>query len=68
MAIIANKYKGKSKYKHVYSRINYDKTIYYAVYRGWNSKAFDNEKDAAKSVDIRLIQLGKEPVNILSRK
>ena len=29
---------------------------------------FENEKDAARSVDLRLIHLGKEPINVLVRK
>ena len=32
------------------------------------SKSFKNERDAAKWVDLRLIEKGKEPVNILIRK
>lgn len=31
-------------------------------------KMFDNERDAAKAVDMFLINNGREPVNILKRK
>lgn len=29
---------------------------------------FDTEKEAAKSVDLRLIRYGREPINVLKRK
>lgn len=35
---------------------------------GKKQKYFETEKEAAKWVDLRLIEKGKEPVNILVRK
>lgn len=32
------------------------------------NKSFDDEKKAAKFVDMKMIERGKEPVNILVRK
>jgi hypothetical protein len=41
---------------------------YIAKYHGWTSKLFENELDAARSYDLKLIDLGLEPINILKRK
>lgn len=60
----------KSKYKYVSgSRATTNGKITW-VYRfvNFSSKAFDTEALAAKAADLHLIQLGKEPVNILKRK
>lgn len=72
----------KTKYKYVrkktmlsYDRTDviYGKTSYRAeYYNGVNKKSgtkkFDTLKEAAMSVDMHRISLGKEPVNILKRK
>jgi len=56
----------KSKYRYVYE---YEEGTqrWFAKY-GKNQKWFKNEIDAAKWVDLRLIEKGKEPINILVRK
>ena len=57
----------KSEYKNVYKVEIGSKTQYRAnVFNV--QKYFDEERDAAKWVDLRLIEKGKEPVNILVRK
>jgi hypothetical protein len=59
----------KSKYKGVSLLVC--RKVDTKVWRGnlgKKQKYFDNEKDAAKWVDLRLIEQGKEPVNILVRK
>ena len=69
MAAITTKHI-KSKYKYVRgSRGSTNGKIAW-VYRfvNFSSKAFDTEALAAKAADLHLIQLGKEPVNILKRK
>lgn len=56
----------KSKYNHIYE--------YEEGKEGWFAKLgkkqkwFKDERDAAKWIDLRLIEQGKEPVNILIRK
>lgn len=70
-------YLGKSKYKYV-SKIQInarfglkDKPPIIA-YRvrvpklNWNC-CFDNEREAAKAVDLKFIEMGEEPRNILKR-
>ena len=60
-----------SKYKGVTKGINYGKLNWLAQYRtskhNW-SKWCKTEKEAAMAYDIKMIQIGKEPVNILVRK
>jgi len=69
------KYIGKSKeYKNVY--VNYsdtEKIYYYSANVRVGDKhkqkdSFKTEREAAKWVDLRLIEGGKEPVNVLKRK
>jgi len=64
------KYKCKSdKYKYVYVyEVHKDKSLWYKAQIGRKSRNFRDEKAAAKWADIRLINEGKEPVNILKRK
>jgi hypothetical protein len=57
-----------SKYKYVRKKIG-EKGFENWIARCLGAvKCFDNERDAAKWVDLRLIDKGKEPVNILVRK
>lgn len=62
-------HKGKSAYKHV-SMFEYDKVLYYksqiAKFK-WH-KFFTTEKEAARAVDLKLIEKGFSPVNILKAK
>lgn len=37
-------------------------------YVNWRSKYFESEIDAAKAYDLRSIELGLDPVNILKKK
>jgi NACalpha-BTF3-like transcription factor len=63
------KYIRKSEYAHV-SLFEYKKEVYYKAqiskYK-W-TVFFLTEKEAAKAVDIKLIEKGQEPVNILKPK
>jgi hypothetical protein len=64
------KYIGKSKlYKNVTLYRIGGKQIYYrgAVLK-YSKRGFETEKEAAIWVDMRLIEAGKEPVNVLKRK
>jgi hypothetical protein len=64
------KYIGKSKlYKNVTMYRLGGKQIYYrgAVCK-YSKRGFETEREAAIWVDMRLIEAGKEPVNILKRK
>jgi len=66
------KFSVKTEYKYVYlvknnTTVNNENTKYRGAVCGKYSY-FDNIKDAAKWVDLRLIEQGKEPVNILVRK
>lgn len=61
-------------YKHVYEYVNTKtgRTVWQAVMRNpktgsQNGKYYETDKDAAKAVDMFLINIGKEPVNILKR-
>lgn len=64
-----------SNYKHVcYAALN--RSGHYEYWQGyltmpngkqWN-KLCKTEREAAIAVDIKLIELGREPVNILKRK
>ncbi len=59
-----------SKYKGV-SLLECSRKVYTKVWRGnlgKKQKYFETEKEAAKWVDLRLIEQGKEPVNVLVRK
>jgi hypothetical protein len=59
-------HKGKSIYKHV-SMFEYNKILYYKAQIAkfkWH-KFFTTEKQAAKAVDIKLIEKGLSPLNIL---
>ena len=69
---------GKSKYKYVnIQRITGQKTcknrptqiVYTARISKWNwTCTFDDEREAAKAVDLKFIEMGEEPRNILKRK
>lgn len=64
------KYAGKSEYKYVNKWIVGGVLKYRAhinKFGGW-VKFCDTERGAAKAVDLKLIEKGKEPVNILVRK
>ena len=59
------KYIGISdKYKLVYVY----ETNGVKIYRSNHGQYYDNEREAALSVDKNLIEDGKEPINILKRK
>lgn len=58
----------RSKYKYVWGKIRHDKKVWIAAYRGWFGKERTSEREAAKDVDIYLLNKGKEPINILIRK
>lgn len=69
----SEKYKGKSlKYKGVYSSINRNGKLVYFYnfkYKGINYKGtYDTEYEATKQYDIKLIENGKKPVNLLKPK
>lgn len=62
-----------SKYKHVTFLIVNGKHKYWQGELGLDNgrywkKYCKTEKEAARAVDIKLIELGREPVNILKRK
>jgi hypothetical protein len=63
------KYIRKSEYAHV-SLFEYKKELYYkAQISKYNwSVFFLTEKEAAKAVDMKLIEKGQDPVNILKPK
>jgi hypothetical protein len=64
------KYIGKSKlYKNVTMYRLGGKQIYYrgAVCK-YSKRGFETEREAAIWVDMRLIEAGKDPVNVLKRK
>lgn len=58
----------KTEYKYVKSMTYEGVTVYYAQLSryGW-SKMFEDIKEAAKAVDLKLISKGKKPVNILNK-
>jgi hypothetical protein len=63
------KYLNKSSlYKHVYLYITDKKVIRFKGMFGKKQKYFKTEKEVAKFADLKLIEQGKEPVNILIRK
>lgn len=64
-----------SQYKYVSGVVVHGKTKYKAIFyyygatkRKATSKYFNTEKEAAIAVDKHLINIGKEPLNILVRK
>ena len=66
------KYLGKTEFRHVYKYVQRGKTIFMAqIYnsdrRCKNTKQFKDLRKAAKWIDLKLIEFGKEPVNILKR-
>jgi hypothetical protein len=65
-----DKYVGKSKiYKGVYLyRRNGRQEVYFGEIQKKKKGGFETERQAAIWVDMRLIEAGKEPVNILKRK
>jgi hypothetical protein len=78
-----NRYNLKSqglsdKYKNVYKFIDHRGVIYWNAmititdYSGIKKKCkpfnADQEREAAKWIDMRLIEAGKDPVNILTKK
>ena len=60
---------GSTKYKYVSEMEVEEKRCYHARISNflWK-KYFDDLRDAAKAVDLKMIEKGKEPVNILVRK
>lgn len=67
---MATKYKtgGKSKYKYVVLEWDSTEKERWIMSIYGNRKPFDTERQAAIAVDKKLIERGKEPVNILVRK
>jgi len=63
---IERKVKSKSKYKGV-SEYYGDSNVWYAKL-GKKQKWFNSEREAGKWVDLRLIERGSEPCNVLVRK
>ena len=63
------KYLGKSdKYKGVY-RVELSNIPYWYASQGkYKKTGFETEREAGLWVDMRLIEEGEEPVNILKRK
>lgn len=63
--------KNGSKYKLVYLFLNKGKEVWTAsigTKYGRNMKYFKTEREAALAVDKYLIEMGKNPVNILVRR
>ncbi len=71
MARSGLRYIGKTQYKGVAEETKDGKTFFIArkTHKGirW-MKICETEKEAAKAYDIRLIELGLQPVNILKPK
>ena len=57
----------KSKYKYVTICETDQKIKYRAQIKNWCKMCLD-EREAAKAVDLKMIEQGKHPVNILVRK
>jgi hypothetical protein len=59
---------GKTQYKYVSEYLYDDETMYLASITSlkW-LKVCKDIRDAAKCVDLKLIEVGKQPVNILKR-
>lgn len=65
------KYVGPSKYKYVTEQLIDGKTMWRGMFYkngSRNGKSFETEREAAIYVDKKLLEQGKEPVNILVRK
>jgi hypothetical protein len=64
------KYIGESKiYENVTSYLIKGEQLKYKASQGkYQKSGFETERQAAIWVDMRLIEAGKEPVNILKRK
>ena len=62
------RYIGKSKYKGVQIRQLKGGALRYIACLQVNTKSFDNARSAAKCYDLYQIRIGKEPVNVLTRK
>ena len=64
----------KSKYKYVYPQIKKGQATRYQGYfrdikeRRNRCKSFKTEREAALWVDKTLLQIGRQPVNILKKK
>ena len=64
----------KSQYKYVYKYVSRkDGEVKWMArvhsdFNNGNTKDYDTEREAAKAVDVFLLNQGKEPVNILVRK
>jgi adenine specific DNA methylase Mod len=56
------------KYKYTLKVMDEHGNYYWKSEGLGRGKLFDNERDCAKNIDLRLIEKGKEPVNILVRK
>jgi len=58
----------KSKFKCVYG-VKHGEKIYWRAYKKGKFRcSYKTEREAAKAIDLFLIDEGKEPVNILKRK
>jgi hypothetical protein len=57
-----------SKYKYVAKMVGQNNYVMWIANCLGASKHFENEKEAAKWVDLRLISKGKQPVNVLVKK
>ncbi len=68
MATQLKRIRKSDKYKYVYLFETKEGEERWGVMVVGNSKYYDTEREAALSVDKRLINKGKEPVNILVRK
>lgn len=68
MAVTNLNYKHKSKnYKNVYLYAKNGEELWLATL-GKKQKFFKTEKQAGRFIDLKLIEQGKEPINILVRK
>lgn len=62
-----SEFKGVSKYRDANSNTVYKAEIH-STKTGFGWRAFyDNEREAAKNVDIQRIMAGKEPINVLTK-
>lgn len=64
----------KSKFKYVYKYVSRkDGEVkwtarFYSDFNNGNAKQYNTEREAAKAVDVFLLNQGKQPVNILVKK
>lgn len=62
----------KSKFKGIHQILINGKNLYWQMklkVNGRNcSKCFNTEREAAKAYDLKLIELGRSPVNVLIKK